>query len=1299
MLYKRSFALSFFVIITMCLYLLCGCGKQKQTDISKINFNLPEINVVYNGQSQQFDINLGKFSNTYVMGEDYVLEYYNNINVGEGYVLIKAVEGSTKLKGEQKVKFNIVPLDLQDENISVECEDVVFNGNESTLPNVTLKYYDNIIPQSDYTVSLNEGSGAVNSQSSITISATQNGNLKNSLTASYNVVYCPLSATTITIAEATYSGQAQEPNVTIKIGENTVLDSIMNNLTLTYSNNINAGKAQLTIAVNEQNSHFEMGDSITLEFDILPADLAEFSVTVNNIGEVDYNGQPHKIVPTLNDSTNCLTVNDYVVKYYRNETEITNDEDFVDGGYIDIKIIGKNNFCGELNTRYFIRGIDISNDENLVISYEPSFEYTGQEIEPNVVVLYNNTEISNYELSYSKNIGAGTAQIIIDFYGNYFCTVTKEFTITPKSISGLTFNLVETTTVWRPQGAVVEVSLFDDGKELVLGEDNDYKLTYTDNGSVGTATVKATGLGNYTGQTEELSYTITALDIQNCSLKDFNTELEYTGSGQQQPVALVYSKELASGTDIDSSNFDVTYYKDEQLTQEMQVSEMVDVGTVIYIKIVGKNNLTGNLKASYTIVPFNLTNQNTTITLDENEFIFNGEAFEPEVTQVEVDGFGELDFYSVSYSNNTNAGTANVIISGTGNFSGAATQTFTIAPKALEQACINWAEDSDYDGEVHEVIPTFSDNLITENDYDILCYKEIDGEQVPITGNALHNITDGGNYIVTVIAKNNFTGTFSHTTKILQQENYFTNDLEMQSWVYGDDPKEPNITAKYGTPIFRYKSQNSGWSFEAPINVGTYYVQAVITETVNYTGLVSEQVEFNITQNGDEDIEITVENAIYTGNIQSAKITFLNGNFVQGVDYNLTYYKNYEQRVLATEEDLTNVGELYVLLTPIGEQPFDEQVLQFSITKAQNEWLSELEICDYIYGQSITKPVVLSKFGEVVVQFKSYDDINEVWGDWQVWTDENKPVDAQTHMVQAIVAETANYAGLVGEQVEFNIVQSEDIDIIAENIAYTGEVQSAKIAFSIGNFTENVDYTLTYYTTYPDEEAEEATEEDLTNVGELYVLITPIGEQPFAEQVLTFSITKAQNEWLSELEVFGCEFGQSVTKPVVSSKFGEADIYFKSYDDYENVWSDWQVWTDENKPTDAQKYMAKAVVTGTENYYELQTYFVEFRITPQKLTLDHLTYTYNGTAYTSTSAVYNGQVQGLDFVVTDKNGNTISLNNFIVRVLKDGVPTHVIRDVGTYTYKISGKQNYIFVDENGDEISEVEVEFVINPAE
>ena len=67
------------------------------------------------------------------------------------------------------------------------------------------------------------------------------------------------------------------------------------------------------------------------------------------------------------------------------------------------------------------------------------------------------------------------------------------------------------------------------------------------------------------------------------------------------------------------------------------------------------------------------------ITLAENSFVFDGTEKKPAVT---VKGLQEGTDYTVSYSNNTNIGTAAVIITGKGDLSGTATTTFNItAPK------------------------------------------------------------------------------------------------------------------------------------------------------------------------------------------------------------------------------------------------------------------------------------------------------------------------------------------------------------------------------------------------------------------------------------------------------------------------------------------------------------------------------------------------------------------------------------------------------------------------------------------
>lgn len=68
------------------------------------------------------------------------------------------------------------------------------------------------------------------------------------------------------------------------------------------------------------------------------------------------------------------------------------------------------------------------------------------------------------------------------------------------------------------------------------------------------------------------------------------------------------------------------------------------------------------------------------ITLENSSYTYTGTEIKPKVTKVTVDGetLIETEDYTVSYSDNVNAGTAKVTITGAGNYTGIKEETFTI---------------------------------------------------------------------------------------------------------------------------------------------------------------------------------------------------------------------------------------------------------------------------------------------------------------------------------------------------------------------------------------------------------------------------------------------------------------------------------------------------------------------------------------------------------------------------------------------------------------------------------------------
>ncbi len=92
----------------------------------------------------------------------------------------------------------------------------------------------------------------------------------------------------------------------------------------------------------------------------------------------------------------------------------------------------------------------------------------------------------------------------------------------------------------------------------------------------------------------------------------------------------------------------------------------------------------GNKDVSYTITPVDISGY--TLYLDETSFEYDGTAKTPAVqvitkVQAGVKYVLDAENYTVTYSDNTEAGTASVTVVGTGNYAGRLTATFTITEK------------------------------------------------------------------------------------------------------------------------------------------------------------------------------------------------------------------------------------------------------------------------------------------------------------------------------------------------------------------------------------------------------------------------------------------------------------------------------------------------------------------------------------------------------------------------------------------------------------------------------------------
>ena len=292
---------------------------------------------------------------------------------------------------------------------------------------------------------------------------------------------------------------------------------------------------------------------------------------------------------------------------------------------------------------------------------------------PSVTVKDGSTTLTNgtdYTVTYSNNTNVGTATVIITGKGNYSGTASKIFTISAKSISSATVTLGTTSYTYDGTAKKPSVTVKDGTTTLTNG--TDYTVTYSNNINVGTATVTITGKGNYTG-TVSKTFTINAKSISSTTVTLGTTSYTYDGTAKKPSVTVKDgSKTLTSGTD-----YTVSY------------SNNTNVGTAT-VTITGKGNYTGIASKTFTIKAKSISS--ATVTLGTTSYTYDGTAKKPSVTV--KDGTKTLTSgtdYTVSYSNNTNVGTATVTITGKGNYTGTVSKNFTIINLKQE---FTWGQDN-----------------------------------------------------------------------------------------------------------------------------------------------------------------------------------------------------------------------------------------------------------------------------------------------------------------------------------------------------------------------------------------------------------------------------------------------------------------------------------------------------------------------------------------------------------------------------------------------------------------------------
>jgi len=362
----------------------------------------------------------------------------------------------------------------------------------------------------------------------------------------------------------------------------------------------------------------------------------------------------------------------------------------------------------------------------------------------------------DYTLTYRENSNTSTenktAFAVITGIGEYTGKVEKGFTLLPQ----IDISLGETNTTIKDikprvyNGKAYEpkisVSAHNGTKQITLKKDRDYKLTYQNNinasvdGNGNTVdkpqpSVTITGIGEYKGSITK-NFTITPKDIKKLKI--------ITGS-------MYINDKATSITVYDGAVYIAPQY---YTTTEPKADPANPKKVTIEITANANSNYTGTVTVKPPVydVPLEQLITKGTITKISNA-VYTGKAITRDFTLTSRDKI-ELQQnkdYSVKYQNNTNVGTATIIITGKGKYKGTLTRTFAITKADINNPTYMTVSTSippkTYNGKEQKpaitVKTTSNKKMVLNKDYTVSYANNIHSGTASVTINGTGNNCTG----------------------------------------------------------------------------------------------------------------------------------------------------------------------------------------------------------------------------------------------------------------------------------------------------------------------------------------------------------------------------------------------------------------------------------------------------------------------------------------------------------------------------------------------------------------------------
>ena len=319
------------------------------------------------------------------------------------------------------------------------------------------------------------------------------------------------------------------------------------------------------------------------------------------------------------------------------------------------------------------------------------------------------------------------------------------------------------------------------------------------------------------------------------------------------------------------------------------------------------------------------TDINTTKTSSIADKSYTGSAIKPEITVTsDTKTLTKGTDYTVSYSNNTNIGTAKITITGIGDYKGTKTVTFRIVANTSDLTISDISAQS-YTGTAIEpdiTVTCGTKTLVRNTDYTV----------------QYSDNTNVGTATVTVTGIGNYSGTGSKTFQITAKSLDNVNIGSISDKTYTGSVINPSVTVKDGTKTLKADTDYT-LSYSNNTAVGTATV--TITGKGNYSG--TRTTTFNIVAaNASGFVVNKIGDQDYTGSAITPAVTVKFGSktMVKDKDYVIVYSDNTNPGTATITIVGTGnfTGTKVVTFNIVGKAPEPQPTAKFTWKKSSGKW-------------------------------------------------------------------------------------------------------------------------------------------------------------------------------------------------------------------------------------------------------------------------------------------------------------------------------------------------------------------------